>query len=100
MASAGRRTSVLVVLERVMRRISAAGNERRITVRVSPEVALFFVEQEARRFAELEKRFKLQVDLKDDPQLKRGDMKVFNSKKVEVTRQVAGAQPGVVTAST
>jgi len=83
--------TMLVILERVMRRISAAGMEKRITVRVSPEVALFFVEQEARRFAELEKRFKIQVDLKDDPQLKRGDMRVFDSHKAELTKQVVGA---------
>jgi len=84
--------TMLVALERAMRRVAAAGGEKRITVRVSPEVALYFVEQEGRRFAELEKRFKLQVDLKDDPQLKRGDMRVFNAKKVEITKQVVGAQ--------
>jgi hypothetical protein len=66
------------------------GSERRITVRVSPEVALFFVEQEGRRFAELEKRFKLSVDLKDDPELKRGDMRVFTAKKSDITKQVVG----------
>jgi ribonuclease G len=86
--------TMLVKLERVMRRVAALGGERRIVLRVAPEVALFFVEQEARRFAELEKRFKLQVDLKDDPQLKRGDMKVFTTKKQELTKQVVGAVPG------
>ena len=60
-------------------------------MRVAPDVALFFVEQEARRFAELEKRFKLRVDLKDDPQLKRGQMRVFtDAKKHELTKQVVG----------
>jgi ribonuclease G len=85
--------TMLVKLERVMRRVRAMGTEKRITVKVAPEIALFFVEQEARRFAELEKRFKLQVDLKDDPQLKRGDMKVFTEKKAELTKQVVGAVP-------
>jgi ribonuclease G len=83
--------TMLVKLERVMRRVAAIGGEKRITVRVSPEVALYFVEQEGRRFAELEKRFKLQVDLKDDPVLKRGEMRVFTSKKQELTKQVVGA---------
>ena len=85
---------MLVKLERAMRRVAALGSERRITVRVAPEIALFFVEQEARRFAELEKRFKLKVDLKDDPQLKRGDMRVFGEKKEDLTKQVVGAVPG------
>jgi ribonuclease G len=86
--------TMLVKLERAMRRVSAIGTDRRITLRVAPEVALFFVEQEARRFAELEKRFKIQVDLKDDPQLKRGEMRVYTTKKQDITKQVVGAVPG------
>jgi len=86
--------TMLVKLERVMRRVAAMGSEKRIVLKVAPEVALFFVEQEARRFGELEKRFKIQVDLKDDPQLKRGDMKVFTVKKQDLTKQVVGAVPG------
>ena len=70
------------------------GGTKRITVKVAPEVALFFVETEARRFAELEKRFKLQVDLKDDPQLKKGEMTVFDDKKQDLTKQVVGAVLG------
>jgi len=88
--------TMLVKLERAMRRVSAIGGEKRITVKVSPEIALYFVEQEARRFTELEKRFKLQVDLKDDPQLKRGEMKVLaGSNKHDLTKQVVGAVPGM-----
>jgi Ribonuclease G/E len=84
---------MLVKLERAMRRVASLGAEKRITVKVAPEVALYFIEQEARRFAELEKRFKLRVDLKDDPQLKRGEMRVFSEKKVELTRQAVGVTP-------
>jgi len=86
--------TMLVKLERALRRVAAMGVEKRITLKVAPEVALHFVEQEARRFAELEKRFKLQVDLKDDPQLKRGEMRIFNSKKQDLTKQVVGSVPG------
>ena len=86
--------TMLVKLERAMRRVAAMGNEKKITLRVAPEVALFFVEQEARRFAELEKRFKIQMDLKDDPQLKRGEMRVLTAKKVDITKQVVGSVPG------
>ncbi len=86
--------TMLVKLERAMRRVSSMGDERRITVKVAPDIALFFVEQEGRRFAELEKRFHLQVDLKDDPQLKRGEMRVFTEKKLDISKQVVGAVPG------
>jgi Ribonuclease G/E len=85
---------MLVKLERAMRRVTALGGHRRITVKVAPDVALYFVEAEARRFAELEKRFKLQVDLKDDPQLKRGEMRILSDKKQDLTKQVVGAVPG------
>jgi ribonuclease G len=88
--------TMLVKLERAMRRVAAMGGEKRVMLKVAPEVALHFVEQEARRFAELEKRFKIQIDLKDDPQLKRGEMKVFagGGKKLELTKQVVGTVPG------
>jgi hypothetical protein len=62
---------------------------------VAPEIALYFVEQEARRFTGLEKRFRIQVDLKDDPQLKRGEMRVFAAGgKHDLTKQVVGSVPG------
>jgi ribonuclease G len=86
--------TMLVKLERALRRVAAIGGQKRITLKVAPEVALYFVEQEARRFSELEKRFKLQVDLKDDPQLKRGEMKILTDKKQDLTKQVVGAVPG------
>jgi ribonuclease G len=86
--------TMLVKLERAMRRVSALGGNKRITVKVAPDVALYFVETEARRFSEIEKRFRLQVDLKDDPQLKRGDMRILNDKKQDLTKQVVGAVPG------
>ncbi len=87
--------TMLARLERAMRRVASMGGERRITVKVAPEIALFFVEQEARRFAELEKRFKIQVDLKDDPQLRRGEMKVFGGGgKRDLTKEVVGNMPG------
>jgi ribonuclease G len=86
--------TMLVKLERAMRRVMAMGSHKRITVKVAPDVALYFVEQEARRFSELEKRFRIAIDLKDDPQLKRGEMKVFSEKKQELTKQVVGAVPG------
>jgi Ribonuclease G/E len=85
---------MLVKLERAMRRVMALGGHKRITVKVAPDVALYFVEQEARRFSELEKRFKIAIDLKDDPQLKRGEMKLYSDKKHELTKQVVGAVPG------
>jgi len=86
--------TMLVKLERAMRRVMAMGSHRRVTVKVAPDVALYFVESEARRFSELEKRFRIQIDLKDDPQLKRGEMKILSDKKQDLTKQVVGAVVG------
>ena len=86
--------TMLVKLERAMRRVAALGGTKRITVKVAPDVALYFVETEARRLAEVEKRFRIQVELKDDPQLKRGEMSIFSDKKVDLTSQVVGTVPG------
>jgi ribonuclease G len=86
--------TMLVKLERAMRRVAAMGGHKRVTVKVSPDVALYFVEQEARRFAELEKRFRIPIDLKDDPQLKRGEMRLMSDRKQDLTRQVVGSVPG------
>ena len=85
--------TMLVKLERAMRRVAAIGGMKKIVVRVAPELALYFVETEARRFSELEKRFKLQVDLKDDPQLKRGEMRVFISIVCHPERSKAESKP-------
>jgi ribonuclease G len=86
--------TMLVKLERAMRRVMAMGGHRKVMVKVAPSVALYFVEREARRFADLEKRFKLQIDLKDDPQLKSGEMRVYAQDKRELTSEVVGAVPG------
>ncbi|HEV2105081.1 MAG TPA: Rne/Rng family ribonuclease [Candidatus Eisenbacteria bacterium] len=86
--------TMLVKLERAMRRVAAMGGHKRVTVKVAPDVALYFVEQEARRFAELEKRFRIPIDLKDDPQLKRGEMRLMGDRKQDLTRQVVGSVPG------
>jgi ribonuclease G len=86
--------TMLVKLERAMRRVSAMGEVKRIVLKVAPEVALYFVEQEARRFTELEKRFHLHVDLKDDPALKRGQMRIYTLDKQDLTDKVVGAVPG------
>jgi ribonuclease G len=86
--------TMLVKLERAMRRVSAMAEVKRIVLKVAPEVALYFVEQEARRFTELEKRFRLQVDLKDDPALKRGQMRIYTLDKQDLTDKVVGSVPG------
>jgi ribonuclease G len=72
--------SVLVKIERLLRRLAAKGQEKNLIVRVAPDVAVFILEFHSRRLAELEKRFRLQVDLKDDPALKRDEMRIISAR--------------------
>ena len=70
-------------------------SDKRITVRVSPEVALYFVEQRRRAGSPSWRSASSSRSIsKDDPQLKRGEMRVFSEKKHELTKQVVGAVPG------
>jgi Ribonuclease G/E len=80
--------SVMVKLERLLRRVSAAGREHEIVVRVAPDVALYILEHNGRRLADVEKRYKLTIDLKDDPQVRREEIRMFSARsKQEITEQ-------------
>jgi Ribonuclease G/E len=82
--------SVMVKLERLLRRVSAAGKEKELVVRVAPEVAVYALEHHGRRLAEFEKRYRLSLDLKDDPQVRRDEVRLFSSRtKQEITDQYA-----------
>jgi len=82
--------SVMVKLERLLRRVSAAGKEKELVIRVSPDVAVYILEHNGRRLAEVERRYKLAIDLKDDPQVRREEIKMFSARtKQEITDQYA-----------
>ena len=80
--------SVLVKIERLLRRVHAKGTEKGIVVHVAPEVAVFVLEHNGRRLHDFEKRYKLQVDLRDDPALRREEVRLVSAKsKKDVTGQ-------------
>ena len=82
--------SVMVKLERLLRRVSAAAKEKEIVIRVAPEVAVYILEHNGRRLAEVERRYKLSIDLKDDPQVRREEVRLFSARtKQEITDQYA-----------
>ena len=82
--------SVMVKLERLLRRLSAAAKEKEIVIRVAPEVAVYILEHNGRRLAEVERRYKLSIDLKDDPQVRREEIRMFSARtKQEITDQYA-----------
>ncbi len=82
--------SVMVKLERLLRRVSAAGKEKEVVIRVAPDVAVYILEHNGRRLAEVERRYKLSIDLKDDPQVRREEVRLFSARtKQEITDQYA-----------
>jgi ribonuclease G len=78
--------SVLVKLERLLRRVASKGAEKNLIVHLAPDVAVFVLEHNGRRLSEFEKRYKLRVDLKDDPALRRDEVRLVSAKsKKDVT---------------
>jgi ribonuclease G len=54
-------------LERSLRRAASEEGERRMTVRLHPEVALYLMEQEPGFFKELARGLGMDLELRDDP---------------------------------
>jgi ribonuclease G len=54
-------------LERTLRRVAQSKDERQVTVRMHPDVALFLLEQEPNFLKNLRKTLKLDLDIRDDP---------------------------------
>ena len=77
---AGRVYSPATVVRRVERslnRIAAEGKEKRIVVRLHPEVALQILEQEADFLPEIRKRTRMKVQLLDDPLMRQDEYRVL-----------------------
>jgi len=77
---AGRVYSPATVVRRVERslnRIAAEGKEKRIVVRMHPEVALQILEQEADFLPGIRKRTRMKVQLLDDPLMRQDEYRVL-----------------------
>ena len=64
-------------VERSLNRISAEGKEKRIVIRLHPEVALQILEQEAGFLPGIRKRTKMKVQLLDDPLMRQDEYRVL-----------------------
>jgi len=85
-------TTVMRQIERSLNRISAAGDEKKILVRIHPEVALQMIEKEANFLKRLRKATKLVLDIRDDPLLREDEFRMLSgSAEVDVTSRYAAA---------
>jgi ribonuclease G len=83
--------SLAMKVERYLRRIGAHSKEKNIQLRVHPELATFLYDERSERLAALEKQLDLRVDLRDDPRLRRDDIRiVFPRTRKDVTTEFQG----------
>ncbi|NNF06986.1 MAG: Rne/Rng family ribonuclease [Candidatus Eisenbacteria bacterium] len=69
--------SVALKVERLLTRIGVNTQEDLVELRVSPEMAHHLFAENSERLASLEKMFKFQLDVRDDPRLRRSHIKVI-----------------------
>jgi len=64
-------------IERSVARIGAEGKEKRVVVRMHPEVALHILEQEGDFLPRLRKRTRLKVEILDDPLMRQDEFRLL-----------------------
>jgi ribonuclease G len=64
-------------IERSVRRVASEGKEKSLQFRVHPEVALYVIEEEPGFLKGLEKQFRLQVGLRDDPLMRPDEVRLL-----------------------
>jgi ribonuclease G len=75
--------SIEMRLERALRRLKGRSREKRIELYLNPELAFHMLQEGAQRIIRLEKRFKLEIDVKDDPNLRRDEFVARSSRNNE-----------------
>ncbi|MFZ1948118.1 MAG: ribonuclease E/G, partial [bacterium] len=75
--------SIEMRLERGLKRLRARVAEKHVEIYLSPEVAFHMLSERSRRVMRLEKQFNMEIDVKDDPGLKRTDVVVRSSRSGE-----------------
>ncbi len=69
--------AVALKIERVLTRIGVNTQEKEIELRVAPEMAQHLFAENSERLARLETQFKFQLDVRDDPRLRRHEVRVI-----------------------
>ncbi len=80
--------SAALKIERMLRRVGQRSKEKQLILRVHPDVAVFLVEQNHDRLDRLEKQYRYRVEIRDDPSLRRGEIRLFRGRTYEeITKQ-------------
>ncbi len=83
--------TVSMRVERYLRRIAAQSRDREIQIRVHPDVAVYLFEHTGKRLAEMEKQLDLTLDIRDDPRVRREEVRIMLQRDGrDVTHEFAG----------
>jgi ribonuclease G len=80
--------SVTLKIERMLRRVGQRTRDKQLLLRVHPDVAVHLVEQRADRLEQVERHYRLRVEIRDDPSLRRDEIRLFRGRTLEeITKQ-------------
>jgi ribonuclease G len=83
--------SMSMKIERILKRAAAELGEKEMRLKVSPQVAVYLLEERGARLEHLERRLGLELDIVDDPSLRREDFRlILRRGNKDVTSQFEG----------
>ncbi|MBX6362723.1 MAG: Rne/Rng family ribonuclease [Gemmatimonadetes bacterium] len=65
-------------IERAVRRAAAEGAEKRMNIRAHPQVALYILEEQPDFLRRLERNYKIQLDIRDDPLMRQDEFRLLS----------------------
>ncbi len=80
--------SLALKVERLLRRVATYCSEKKVTVHLHPELALYFEEGKGGHLAGIEKGYRLKVEIQQDGSAGREDVRIFGAKGQELTEKV------------
>ena len=81
-------SSATLKIERMLRRVGQRSRDKQLLLRVHPDVAVHLVEQNADRLESIERQYRLRLEIRDDPSLRRDEIRLFRGKTFEeITKQ-------------
>jgi ribonuclease G len=85
-------STVVRRVERAVRRVAAAKEEKRLVIRLHPEVALHILEEEPNLLRRLESEYRVDIEVRDDPLMQADEFRILaGPADVDVTSRYAVA---------
>ena len=75
--------SILLLVERAVRRVASSSRERKLAVLLAPEVALHVLTEEEKRVKGLERETRRSIDVRDDGELAREEFRIISTRTGE-----------------